>query len=62
MLCSRFIELVFFKAYADLRAEADRYYISFLWWIVEPLLYMSAFYIIFEVVFHRGGPGFVPSL
>lgn len=56
------IELVFFKAYADLRAEAARSYISFLWWVLDPLLYMCAFYVVFSLVLDRGGDDFVPFL
>jgi len=33
-----------------------------LWWIVEPIIYMSVFYMIFVVVFNRGGEDRVPFL
>lgn len=58
----RYIELVLFKSYADLRAEAARGYLGVIWWILEPVLYMAAFYVIFGVLFHRGGEGFVAFL
>jgi lipopolysaccharide transport system permease protein len=45
-----------------MRAETTRSYLSFLWWFVEPLLYMSAFYVVFGLLFQRGGPDFVPFL
>jgi lipopolysaccharide transport system permease protein len=57
-----YLQLVWYKALAELHAEAARAYLGFLWWIVEPLLYMSAFYIVFGLIFERGGPGFVPFL
>lgn len=57
-----YIELVFFKAYAELRAEATRLYMGFLWWFVEPVLYLGVFYLIFESGLRRGGPEFVPFL
>ncbi len=56
------IELMLYKAYADLKAEASRYYASILWWLVEPVIYMVAFYVVFGIVFKRGGPGFIPFL
>jgi lipopolysaccharide transport system permease protein len=59
---NHYLELIFFKTYADLRAEAARTYINFLWWIIEPLLYMSVFYIVFGLLFQRGGDDFVPFL
>ena len=33
-----------------LRAEASRFYLGYLWWIVEPLLYVAVFYVVFEVI------------
>lgn len=56
------IELILYKSYAELKAEAARLYLSFLWWVIEPVIYMLTFYIVFVFVFHRGGPGYVPSL
>lgn len=57
-----YIDLVWYKSIAELRAEAARAYLGFLWWIVEPIIYMIAFYIVFAVIFQRGGEGFVPFL
>lgn len=56
------LELIGYKAYAELRAEAARAYLGFLWWIVEPVLYMAVFYVVFGVLFQRGGEGFAPFL
>jgi lipopolysaccharide transport system permease protein len=47
---ARYFELVFYKTYADLRAEAARTYISFLWWILDPLINMVVFYFVFIVL------------
>lgn len=55
------LELILYKAYADLRAEAARSYLGLLWWIIEPVLYLCAFYILFVLVLHRGGTDFVPA-
>ena len=59
---SNCVELIFHKAYAELRAEATRAYLGFMWWFVEPFLYMAVFYVIFESGLKRGGAGFVPFL
>ena len=56
------IELIIYKSYAELKAEASRYYASFLWWLIEPIIYMAAFYVVFGLVFKRGGEGFIPFL
>ena len=42
-------ELVWFRAYADLKSEASRTYIGILWWILDPLLQMGIFYLVFGV-------------
>jgi lipopolysaccharide transport system permease protein len=54
--------LVWHKALAELKAESSRGYIGILWWVIEPILYMLAFYFVFAVGFRSGGPGFVPFL
>jgi lipopolysaccharide transport system permease protein len=61
-LTRHYIELVCYKAYADLRAEAARAYLGVLWWVLEPLLYMTVFYLVFGLLLQRGGKGFVSFL
>ncbi|GIX34503.1 MAG: transport permease protein [Lysobacteraceae bacterium] len=58
----RYLDLIVFRAYSDLRAETERTYLGFLWWILEPLLFMGVFYVVFGVL--RGQPqtGFVSFL
>ena len=50
-----YLELVLYKAMADLNAEASRAYVGFLWWILEPAFYMAAFYIAFGTGLRAGG-------
>jgi lipopolysaccharide transport system permease protein len=57
-----YMEIIWYKALAELRAEAARAYIGFFWWIIEPVLYMAAFYVVFGLIFSRGGQDFVPFL
>lgn len=54
-----FRELVFFRSVAGLRAEAARYYLGFVWWIIEPILFMLALYIVFAVLLQRRTEDFV---
>jgi lipopolysaccharide transport system permease protein len=54
------IELIFYKTYTDLKAESERSYLGFLWWIIEPILYLSAFYVLQILVMRRDGTDFVP--
>jgi homopolymeric O-antigen transport system permease protein len=62
MIPKKYIELIWYKALAELKAEAARAYIGFLWWVLEPLLYMSAFYIAFGTGVRRGGVHFLAYL
>lgn len=57
-----FGRLVLYKAYTELKSESGKYYAGFLWWILEPIIFMATFYAIFGVLFKRGGENFVPSL
>ncbi len=61
MPLSNSLELIFYKAYADIRAESSRSYLGLLWWIIEPILYLSAFYILFVLILQRNDPNFIPS-
>jgi lipopolysaccharide transport system permease protein len=54
-----YLDLIRYKVYAELSAEAARTFLGILWWLIEPVLYMSVFYLIFGVIFQRGGEGFV---
>ncbi|EIJ43651.1 ABC-type polysaccharide/polyol phosphate export system, permease component [Beggiatoa alba B18LD] len=59
---ARYGELILYKTYADLKAESERTYLGFLWWIFEPILYMSVFYIFFGVLLGHGTDDYVPFL
>ena len=56
------LQLILYKVRADLKVEAARGFLGVFWWVLEPLLYMGAFYIIFAVAMQRGGENFVPWL
>lgn len=54
------IELILYKSYAEIKTDASRSYLGLIWWVIEPVIYLCAFYILFVLVLHRGGPDFVP--
>ncbi len=58
----RYLELILFKAYTGLRSEAARTYLSFLWWVLDPILSMSIYYVVFGLLFQRGTEDFVAFL
>lgn len=55
-------DIILFGVYSDLRTEVARRFLGFLWWILEPLMYMSAFYIVFGLALGHSRPGYVPLL
>lgn len=57
-----FWQLVFIKVRFNLRSEATQSYLNYAWWVLEPLLFMLVFYIVFEIFLHRGGGDFVSFL
>lgn len=59
---SRYIELILYKTYADLRSETERTYLGFMWWIFEPIMYMSIFYVMFGVLLGHRTDDYVPFL
>lgn len=58
----RSIELVFFLAYAELRAERARAYLGFVWWVLEPAMNMAVLYFVFGVMLKTADAGYVPFL
>jgi len=58
----QFLELLVYKAWADLRAESARTYIGFAWWFIDPVLNMALFYFVFSTLMRRGVADYVPFL
>ena len=54
-LNKQYLLLMLQKSTSDLIAEARQGYMGVLWWVIEPVLYLTVFYFIFVVVFDRGG-------
>lgn len=61
-MIGRYLELVFYRAWAELRSEVARVYLGVVWWVLEPILYISVFYLVFGLGFRQGDEGFVEFL
>ena len=57
-----YFNVALFMAFAELRAEVTGQWFGILWWVLEPILYMGAFYVIFAVLGLRGGEDAAPFL
>jgi lipopolysaccharide transport system permease protein len=53
---------VLYRVKSELTAETARTYLSYVWWLLEPVLTIAVFYVVFGMLFDRGGEGFVSFL
>jgi lipopolysaccharide transport system permease protein len=47
-------QLIWFRAICELKAKSARDHLNILWWFLEPILYMSVFYVVFGVLMPQG--------
>src|SRR6056297_1608527 len=45
-----------------LKADASRFFFGYIWWVLEPLLYVAVFYIVFEVILQNRQENFLVFL
>lgn len=58
----RLIELIWAKAVLNLRREASINYLSYLWWVLEPMMHMVVYYVVFSFLLSRGTENYVAFL
>jgi lipopolysaccharide transport system permease protein len=58
----RNLRIAVYLAYRELRAESERTYIGFLWWILEPLASLLVYYVVFGLVLTRNIDNYVAFL
>ncbi len=51
-------DVVSYRAAAELRAEASRTFIGYVWWIIHPLISLGVYYVAFQLIMKRGGDGY----
>ena len=56
---SQYLGLVDMLARMELRADAARFYFGYLWWILEPFLFVAVFYLVFAVILETREPDFL---
>lgn len=54
-----YIDLVLYRGKAEIKRDSSGMYLGILWWVLEPLIYMSVFYLIFGLGLKNGGIDFV---
>mgnify|MGYP001200275833 FL=1 len=53
------VEVFFTKLRLNLKSETKKTYLSYAWWLLEPALYVSVFYLVFSVILNRGTDDFL---
>ena len=53
------VEVFFTKLLLNLKSEASKTYLSYVWWLLEPALMVGVFYLIFAVFLNRGTSNFM---
>lgn len=61
-MSSHYLGFIWYRSLAQLRSESSRAYLGYLWWVLEPLLYLAVFYVVFAVVLNRGDEDYVQVL
>lgn len=55
---AQLMSLIWTKAIFGLRSEVHRNYLSYGWWVLEPLLHMAIYYVVFGFLLQRGGQSY----
>lgn len=50
MTLSQYFRLVDIQARMALKADASEYFFGYIWWVLEPLLFVGIFYVVFNVM------------
>lgn len=62
MSIAQYFRLVDTMARMALRADASRYFLGYIWWILEPLLFVGVFYVVFNIILESGRADFLVFL
>ena len=62
MQLSQYCSLIDTMARLSLKADASRYFFGYVWWVLEPLLYVAVFYVVFELILQNRKEDFVVFL
>ena len=47
---SHYLSIIWYKAVADLYLETGKSRFGFLWWLIEPIIYIGIFYVVFGIM------------
>ena len=59
MPLSQYFRLIDVMARMALRADATKFFLGYVWWVLEPLLYVAVFYVVFNMILTSRQPDFL---
>ncbi len=62
MRAQHYFDLILYKTYADMRAETARTYMGYLWWVIDPVVAMATYYVVFGLFLQTKTEDFIPFL
>jgi len=62
MTLRHLLSLMDTMARMSLKADASRYFLGYIWWVLEPLLYVAVFYVVFELILQNRQENFLVFL
>ncbi len=62
MVIRQLLNVIFYRAIAELRAEATRTWAGYAWWIIQPLLGLAVYYVAFSYILSRKQEDYVMFL
>lgn len=55
-------DIILFYTKARLEDDVVGHYMGFLWWLLDPALSAMVYYVVFDLILHRGRPDYIPFL
>ena len=50
MTLAQYCKLVDAQAWMALKSDASKFLLGYVWWVLEPLLYVGVFYVVFDII------------
>ena len=58
----KYKRFIWMRAISELKADVRIMHMGLAWWVLDPLIYMGVFYVVFGIGLRQGGDGFVAFL
>lgn len=62
MTTGHYWRLVAYRIYADLRTERQRTFLGIAWWFIDPIIFVSVYYVVFDILMRYRTPEFIAFL